>query len=302
MRKALTTGKQQIPYTLFASEDYRVIIKEITHHLKAHEGIAIKDVDIADCCRISKSYLSKVFKGSANLSDDQLFRLQEALNLPDDQRLYLERSLASLRTGLEARKSQLRQLMRQQKSAWAKTEHHLQKQKALKQEDVHAYYLDPVNALVRTSLYIESYQTDIERLAVDLGLYPKRINSVLSKLESLNLIQILTDNSGKKRFRPVHIDLHLSADNSIYKAWRTMIKTMALARLNQQPESGDTPSENSYAVAGFVSGSKKLSEHLRQGYLRLLKEAKTFSEDDQDTDLFYLSLEVFPWMQTSEKP
>ena len=103
----------------------------------------------ADAIRIQKSYLSKVLKGSADFSPDQLFLACDFLALDREQRRYVSLLLELERSGLEVCRQKLQEEIDLLRKKFFDTREHLQKKTVdVTAAGLQAYYLDPLNQIV----------------------------------------------------------------------------------------------------------------------------------------------------------
>src|SRR5262245_46889647 len=91
---------------LYSFQSYKLFLQS---HLKARQALDAKFSFswLADQAGVQRSYMSRVMKGQANLSSDQLYAAARALKLPPEERDYLLPLLEIDRCAVPERRQEL---------------------------------------------------------------------------------------------------------------------------------------------------------------------------------------------------
>ena len=242
---------------LFREKSYRKAIDRIVSTRK-HLDSRMRFSRLAEHMRIQKSYLSKVLKGAAHLSSDQLHLGCEYLELTPLESNYLQLLLEWEKSSLPARKQELEKKLLRFREKQLETKSHLQAKSlekgsageaggpstkpssiaevlAERSIGVNEYYIDPLYQLVHMGLTIPSFQEEPKRLAEALGVSGERMESALQVLERIGVIQVKTSSESNPRARGeievLRKTLHLSRESPLYRPWRAQLRLWALQKL-----------------------------------------------------------------------
>ena len=83
--------------------------------------------------------------------------------------------------------------------------------------------------------------------------------------------------------------LHLSAEDPLYKAWRTKLRINSLVRLDELDR------ETSYSFSVVFSCDDNTRLELQRRFLAFLEEAQKLSRASQDTRLCQINFDLFAW-------
>jgi transcriptional regulator with XRE-family HTH domain len=193
------------PGSVFAAEDVASLIHQ---RLKSQSLSARK---LAAATRIHPAYVSRVLKGRAHFSQDQLFAIGQAFRFSSDENQYLRLLGLYEASGLEAFKRTCKEQLQQLQLLHLNVARRIKDGEMLiiTEDDVPAasslYYGSVLTAKVHMLLTIKRFQSDVDAVAAVLGLSKKRLQSELSKLERLGMIT-RHSNKVKASAAAVHLE------------------------------------------------------------------------------------------------
>lgn len=243
---------------------------------------------LADAARIQRPYLSKVLKGSAQLSPDQMFLISRFLRWTDDEHDYVQLLLECARTGLNERRTQLEERIRSIRSRHLDSSTHLSAKQVQLDAAANApmadYYLDPIFQIVHIAISIEQFSRNPSLLAAELQITGSHLHAILNDLERMGLAY-----RERGRLMPREPSLHLPKTSPLYRAWRNQLKFLSTHKLNQLDDS------NAYSFSTVFSANTKVRDELHERFLAFLKESEVSVRDAQPRQVYQLTFDLFSW-------
>jgi uncharacterized protein (TIGR02147 family) len=269
---------------IFVFSCYRTIIKNlVTQRRKINPSITYQD--LSQYMRVTKSHLSRVIHGHAELNYDQLYLLCRYFDLKADECEYLRLLLELERTALAERRKQLQSLIKETQREKMQTKRHISAG-PVPESNMMSYYLDPLHQIVHVAFAIPRYQRDPRLLGDDLGLSWTLMERIIKQLEEMHLIQ--SDQNG---VRLLVEDLHLPRESVFYRPWINQVKLMSLQRL-QQNEGKDA-----YAFSVTFSADDDSRKQILGRFLDFLKSTEQKVKGAAQENVYQMSFELFSWTQ-----
>lgn len=275
---------------VFAERDYRKVLTGCLREKKRIDA-SMNFSRMAEAIRVQRSYLSNVLGGRAQLSADQLFLASRFLGLGPVETRYLLLLLEHERTGVEDRRAELEaEILRIQAHQLESARHLRAKKVEVSAENLAAYYLDPLNAIVHFALTIERYRKQPSRLAEDLGVKSERIERAVSVLEKGGII------APRKHGRSIELrveHVHLPPESPLYSAFRNQLKQMSAARLQNRDD-------EDYSFWVTFSADKKMLKRIRAEFLALLERIEPQVRAAPSRDVYQMNFDLFGWTNGSD--
>ena len=272
---------------VFEEMDYRRIFRRTIEEQKELDP-KMNFQSLALAMRIQHSYLSKVFKQTAELSADQMFLACDHLKFTDDQREYLMLLLEYSRSGLKTRQETLLKEIRAIQRRHMETKEHLDKTTVRPDAaEEMTYYLDPLNQVVHICLSVPKYQRDLSLLARDLEIRPHRLSAIIQLLEGAGVI-----HRKDGLVIPKVTNFHLDRDSAVYPFWRTQTRLQALQRMEGLSK------DDSYNFSVVFSATPKTREKIQNEIFTLLKKVESDVKAADPEQVYQFTIDLFNWTNT----
>lgn len=274
---------------LFLLDSYRAWISSLT--APGPTGRRLTYAAIATAAGIPKSYLSRVMKGDAHLSPDQLWLLCEQASLADEEAQFLLLLLERDRCAVRRRKEVLETRIGAIRAQQARSEAAIKV--STSEEESYAlapYYLDPWMQVIHIALTIPRYRADVGLVAGDLGLPMARVRRVLDKLKELGIISM-----NGARISVLKDHLHLSRSSPLCASWKKNLRSAAMNCNDLNPN----PLNYSFSVV--FSSSEEARLEIQRKWFALLKEIESISARHPEEELFGLNFDLFYWRAEEER-
>lgn len=272
------TTKTDIP-------DYRHILRDLMLEKKDKVSKSYTFQNLATACRVQKTYLTRVFKDEAHLSEDQLYLACDFLGFDPKDYLWITKLHAYERSACDKRRTMLRheiyQLMKKQQQSDA---YLAAKSLNINQELLNQYYLNPDMQLVHMFLTIEHYASDVAAIADHLGLTTEKVLDLIRHLEQTGIISF---EKGKYHVR--ESQLHLNQDSPLYVPYRMMLK---MRGIEQQRKLG---ADDLYNFNVIFSANEKTKNKIKQRFLEFLRSVEPDVVAAPAEDVFQMSFDLFKW-------
>ncbi len=272
---------------IYLSSDYRNVLRALVKERKQFEP-AFGFHRLADAARIQRPYLSKVMKGTAQLSADQLFLMANFLQLGAGEQDYLQLLLEHDRTAVAERRAQLavriRGIAAQRRDSGA---HLSAKTIDARMDGAQAlgdYYLDPLLQIVHVAISVDFFSRQTAALAGELNLSGIQLHGLLGTLERLGLAY----REGQQ-WRAREPALHLPKASPLYRAWRNQMKLAALQRL------GQVDPEEAYAFSAVFSADAATKAFVHDRFLEFLRSVEGAVQRAPARQVFQMAFDLFPW-------
>lgn len=266
--------------SLFAINDYRVIIKQTVAARKARDA-SQNFQSLANALRIQKSYISKILRGYGDFTQDQLWQICGYLGFTAEERHYLELLLEYSRSSYQPRREELKKLIDQIQTRTLNTKAYLPERPA-ENSNIRDYYLNPLHQLLHIAFSVPHFARDPRRLAEALRIQPRELEESIRALESMRLIQ-----QTPRGIEVLVPDLHLPQDSALYQVWRSQLKIMSLQK---KIESG-----TDYDFMAVVSIDAQTQKNLHVKFLELVREMAPAVKASKSEQLCFINLELARW-------
>jgi uncharacterized protein (TIGR02147 family) len=274
--------------SFYTETDYRNALKSRQKQLKNTLGSAYSVGQMADTIRVQRTYLSKVFAGGADLSDDQLYLALQYLKFIGDEAEYLRLLHAYQRSGLTERRRELETRLNELRQSHRQAEINLTTQTIRESEkaaDYQKYFLDPLVQLVHMFLTVDRFRKNSRAILETLHIPETRWQNILSTLIELDFITV---NSDEIQVTRDHV--MLPKNSPIMNAYHLLAKVNSTARLHE------IPPEQKNSMTMIVTCTKDSAEQIRQQLVQFLKAIEKIGmQDEKPTDVYQLSLDLFGW-------
>ena len=247
------------------------------------EGVTFQSLALG--MGIQKSYLSQVMKGKANLNIDQAYLLAEHLGMSDSESQYFFLLIEIERSGVAARKKQLKLQAKQIQSEQLKTENKIKTNVAdLPSVEQHQYYLNPSIQLIHIALSIPKYSSNPKLLSVDLNFSESQVEEALQFLEKHGFISI---NASKIVKEPVNA--HLPPSSEIYPAWKNQVRLMA-----QNKTVLNDPSNYQFSV--FFTSNEAARSRIQAILLEAIESIQKEVQTSEPENLYQMNMDLIGWL------
>ncbi|MCB0366307.1 MAG: DUF4423 domain-containing protein [Bdellovibrionaceae bacterium] len=275
------------PY--FAYKDYREALKARQQFLKRSLGKTYNLNALSAGIQVQGPYLSKVFRGDADLNEDQLYLALRFLNFQNLESEYLRTLHAYQRSHLKERKQELKLQLEKIR------------QKALRAEDqlrtpisevdtkepnaLLQYFLDPFAQLTHMYFTIPRFQIQPDQVRQALAISEDKWNGLITFLLEARLIELKD-----KMIISKSEHLVLKKDSLIWEVYHELAKSNAQQRIRRLK-----PSEKNSLTYVFTCSNKSI-EKIRLALVDFLKLSESIViEDDGQENIHQLSVDLFPW-------
>ncbi|MEZ4740982.1 MAG: DUF4423 domain-containing protein [Bdellovibrionota bacterium] len=265
--------------------DYRSILRYTLLEYKEKVSKSFTFKNMADACRVQKAYLSTVLKGHGHLSEDQLYAACRYLGMSKTEESLLQLLMSKQKTIFKHRISELDQEIDKTRSKLSNTKEHLGEEVIeLSTHGMSEYFLNPTTQLIHMMLSIDKYASSLSEIAKTLNISESFVSHSISTLTRLGLTE-LSNGSYRNKER----NLHLSKDSPIFKAYRSILRSETLRRLDSDSDT------KSYSFSAMFSGTETTRDFLHQKLLELIKEAQSLSNNGDNLEIFHLNIDLFRW-------
>jgi uncharacterized protein (TIGR02147 family) len=269
---------------IFELSDYREILRSTLLQKKR----AIKQFsfqNMARACKVQKAYLSKVLRGRAQLSDDQVFLACAYLNFSDLETEYIRLLHARARCSVRSREEWLDQEIKRVVQRALRTESHVSAPAVTPNESaLRDYYSDPSIAIVHMFLTVARYAKNVAQIARELGLRDEVLAAHMRTLEKLGFIDLRNDT-----YEVVTEHLHLPQSASYFDSQRTMMRIKSLEHLQRKADGA------AYCFTVTLSGDEQMRATLRKMFLDYLKNAEKVVRAAPPKDVYQMNFDLFSW-------
>lgn len=266
----------------FSATNYRDFLKKILAE-RRRANPQHSHAWLADRMGVQRSYFSRVLKGDAALSSDQLFLACRALHLSAPEQHYLLLLLEIDRTGVEERRRELVAERARLQAKHRKAEAYLKKRATISanEEKRTEYYLQPLCPLVHMHLTIPRYLQQPSLLREKLGLSAAALNHVLETLEGCGILRV---ENGK--YVLLESKLHVTSSR-LSRAYATQFRLKAI---EAQQKIGN---DDDYFFTSSFSANRAVVEEIRKKFLQFLAGVSERVEAAESEEVFHLNFDLF---------
>lgn len=244
---------------------------------------------VCNATNIHPSYFSRVVKGNAFFSQNQIFKISQFLELPDEPFEFLILLLNHDLAEQTPEKNFYLKKIRAIHDSKLKVSKNMkvnvvEESPDMQKHKIERYYASAITALIHMYLTIPKYQKDPKEILKKVLISEKKLEDEMTKLSELKLIEIQNHKIIKVQ-NTIHLDesSHLSFQNHIN--WR--LKTIQNLE-NKEPQLAD------YHLSVVISANEetkhKLKQILRDAVLTLQKEVIAC---EQPTDIYHIQMDLF---------
>ncbi len=270
---------------IFDAANYKQALQSVLEERRKTLGKIFTYQGMAKACRVQKTYLSRVFKGDAHLSDDQLYLAVDFLGMSPEERHYVTLLHQYERSGLEPRKRQIQPQIEAVRKRNLKTASHLNvEQLSAEASDFSEYFINPMMQLVHMYLMVPKFAKDLTRLRQNLGLPSADLAKILARLSQMGFIRFHQD-----KYEVVKDSFHLSPDSPIYQAYRKLLRMKALERLEK------TQPDDSYGISVVFTATEDVRRKVQARFLAFLKEIEDEVRPAESAEVYQMNFDLFRW-------
>ncbi len=271
----------------YSTHDYRRCLRLALDRLELR-GERISNQALAEAMRVQSPYLSKVFSGSADLSEDQLFLAARKLKLSEDEHRYVALLLVFSRASLKERKAELLlEIEAWQNRKLSPSENRSAPQIALgngsETELLSRYYLDPWAQIIHMYLTIPKWLKDPRHLVSETRIEASRLADILKTLEELEIIEF---KSGV--YRLLKDQLHLSKKSVLCGPQQNLMRTLSLSKTANAPA-------DAYSFLATFTANEKTRLKIQAEFVNFLKNVETLVQAAPSEDVYQIQFDLFSW-------
>lgn len=241
--------------------------------------------ELANACRVQKTYISRVFNGDAHLNEDQVYAACLYLGLSETEKEFVLHLHAADRSHLASLKA-----------------YHLKKSDALRKlhsspsaylqastltattADFAEYYLDPRMLLTHVFLSIPEYANSLKKIAESLRLTEAELSRLLAHLERLGVIALRNG-----RYELLQSSLTLPADSPLKSIFRRLMRYKLLDRIADER----SPAGTNYSVV--FSADEDSIKKIESAFFTFLRETQTLVSDAPSKEVYQLNFDLEQW-------
>ena len=146
------------------------------------------------------------------------------------------------------------------------------------------YYLNPTMILTHVFLTIEEYRTSPRKIMQFLGIDETGFNTILSKLESMELIQLTKHGYISKSCKS-----HLQKNSPLYPHFRTLQRLKSIEQMNQ------LSNDQLYSFSVVFSSNPKVRQKIQKKVLELIAEVEKDVDQKSEEQVYQLNIDFFDW-------
>ena len=275
-------GKKNLE--LFGTKDYRKALRCLVEKRQLVDR-AYTFQNLSELTRISKSYISKVMSGTANLSSDQAYSIGKVLGLSGPELTYFLLLLERERSALEERQKELDLEILRIQEKHLQTKEHLS-DAGLKElnSDYFLYYTTPWAQVVHIGLTIPHFARDPQSLCTTLKMNKEDFLQTLHILERLKLVTPETNG-----YSVSFAKTHLTPDSPQHRSWRLQQDALTNAAFLERRD----PKHYGYSVT--YSATESVRAEIRRRFLDFLQDVQRLAGDSKPEKLFQMRFDLFSW-------
>lgn len=263
---------------LFKQKNYREIIRELVEARSAKKD-GISFTKLANVCRIQRSYLSQVMNLKHHLSNDQLYAICEALELPQSQCQYLILLSEFERCKNPERKAYLQQKI--QKAHDSDAAQGVDSMSEAQRDALDDYFCDPMAEVVLNFFRLETYARNPTKVREILGMTTQRWQDVMKTLRDCQFIV----ESGGRILTPKGFPV--PEENSPADRIRHIMARMRVAQQKLRQRNIDDFLYNSWYTT-----NREAKKQLKISQLHLLRRIYEESKNTRQEKIYQLTLDV----------
>jgi hypothetical protein len=271
--------------SIYAYKSYKNALNSKLHEKKKLFGRQFTYQNMADHCRIQKTYLSKVLSREGNLTEDQLYLACTYLSFNEEEIKFCLLLLSIEKCCIPARKSFLESQLKVFRENHLRTEESLSNEYSiLANGQLIEYHTNPTLILIHIFLTIDEFSRDIQKISKSLNISIVELKTHIEKLISLGLI---IEKDG--RFVVIEKNLHLSKDSPVFPSYRSLMRLKALEQTERFSKS-----EN-YSFSAIISTDDDVRQKIQSEVLKLLKKAEGWVSKGKELEFLQFNIDLLKW-------
>jgi uncharacterized protein (TIGR02147 family) len=272
---------------IYRYSDYRQIIKKLVEQTKKTDS-SVNYSTLASALRVQKTHISKILKGSAHLSSDQLYLLIDFFKLTLEEGNYLSLLIEKERTGIAPRRQQLEAKIGAIQSQHRDTRKTL-KAKMIESEESKAYaeyYLDPLMTIVDVFLMVPQYQKNPQSISKILGIGEGHLKRILSTMEKLKMIK---RDEKEKSYYPLQNDTILTKDSPLCSPHQVLLRLLSAFHALR------IPADERFNFSMTIATDARTRAYIHDKFLEFLRAIESEIKSSQPEEIYQINFELFPW-------
>ncbi len=243
---------------------------------------------LAEAMGIQKTYVSRVMKGDAHFTSDQLYLACKFFEFNEEETDFLQLLLEIARCQINARRKILMTRARKIQDRHRETKTTLAAEivETPQSTSYQSYYLDPLNLIVHTYLSIPQFRDNPKLLTHKLRLSTSGLEKILQTLQKLSLIRW---NRNTESYEVLKDHLHLAGDSHINPAYQTLMRVASndhCLRLR---------AEKKFNLAVTLSADTEAKNKIHDEFLVFLKAIEKYVRQASSEDVYQMNFDLFSW-------
>lgn len=243
--------------------------------------------DISLGCDIHPSYFSRVMKGDAGFSQQQIFKISTFLKVSSEETDYLfllwNNSQAQSIEEKKYFKNKIQEIQEEKQKVASKFKEDIE-DPIIQKERMETYYEDIITAIIHMYLTISEYKDSPEKILTNLKISKAKLHLEIEKLEKLGLIKL-----NQKKIQTVKQQIHLDPKSSLCTSNHVQWRLKVIQKLNER-EDDSKDLHLSVAVSMDEESKTQIKKILRDAILDI---QKTVNNCKFPQSIHYLMIDLF---------
>ncbi len=270
---------------IYEHQCYIAVINSYIDIIKS-TGRKITYQKLAQEIGVQKPYFSKVMSKQTNLSQDQLYKICQYLQIKDEKYRYMTLLLEKERTGVEKRKKELSKEIAHYQSKFIQTKSYLEASIIEEQtQTINDYYLTAYAQIIHIAFSISKFSKKPEELRKELNLSQERFQSVISILLENEIIQYKDE-----RYTSTRKSLHLSPDSTIFQAWLGQMRALSAQRNLQIDKS------QKYNFSVVFSSDENAYKEIKTKFMKFISTIEKSVKKSENQQVYQLNFDLHEWL------
>jgi hypothetical protein len=276
---------------IYTYNEYKALLKAILLEKKSSPtGRRYTFQNMANTCRVQKTYLSKVLNVSGDLSADQLYLACEYLGFSTEQIDYMFLLYEENRCQLSKRKAELKERIVKIQKKYRQTDAHIKADvQQVTNEELSEYFLDPYLQLVHVFLTIDRFCQNPQLIRQELALTEAHFSLLLDKLVKMKFVVTKKDS-----YHVLKENMHLPNSSHLVSSYKVMLRLQAMEQISRLPKN------HSYNFSVIFSTDKVTKDKIQNGFFDFLKKIEGLVHDSTPTDVYQLNFDLLPWSRSAD--
>ena len=271
---------------IYEYDDYRDVFSYLMKRNKA-VGQKVTLSELAKRAHVQSPYLSKVFRGDAELNLDQAYSICDFFDLSEDEVDFVLKLVEVSRASSFKLKEKLKKDIAQQKKEAIKLDKNLLYETDDSLEEFRSeYYTDPIKQIVHLCLSLSKFQKDPQQICQAINISEEHLADTLLRLQKMRLIEIKNRSSIKVLKRT----LHLSEDSPLCTPNQVLIRTKSLNKLMNRVDS------EAFSFSATFSANDKMKNKIRRQFNDFIKNVQKEVKSSPAQDVYQINFDLFSWL------